>query len=153
MNYRIVLGSMFFWTCCSFFLSAQPMAYPASSQENFSKPSLFSRFPDKAECSMTSLRALFSNSTQVVLTLDNEIVIRGEIINRVSQNLAVQSVNIRLTDFPGALCTVSRISLGDGSVRFSGRILSVRHKDAMLLLQDKGTYYFIKTTQHLVMTE
>jgi len=153
MNYRIAFGCMLFWTCCSLLSSAQPTDYPASSQEIFSKPSLFSQLPDKAGCSTASLKDLFSGSREVILVLNSGISLRGEITASVIQNPSVKSVNIRLTDFPGANCTISRINMEDGSVQYAGRMLSVNHGDAMLLSREKGKYFFVKTTQRFVMTE
>jgi hypothetical protein len=129
------------------------MDYPASTQEIFSKPSLFSQLPDKAGCSSASLNDLFNGSKQVVLVLNSEIFIRGEITASVNQNASVKSVIIRLTDFPGANCTISRIRMEDGSVRYAGRMLSVSHSDAMLLAREKGKYFFVKAAQRLLMTE
>ena len=129
------------------------MTYPASSQENFPKPSLFHQLPDKAKCSAASLEGLFTGTKQVSLSLNTGIHIRGEIMTKVFQSSSVQRINIKLMDFPGGIFSLSRISLEDGSVRYSGRMFSRDYGDMMVLVSDNGNYYFIKTTRQLVMTE
>jgi hypothetical protein len=151
MNYRRNLGCLAF---CLFFVIQASAQYSSDfSQITSSKPILFKQVPQKSQCSITELDRLFSVSGAVNSAISQGFFLRGELIENVNRNSSVQSINIGLSDFAGAIFTLSRTRLEDGSVRYNGHIISADFSDAMVLTLENGKYYFTKTEQRLIITD
>jgi hypothetical protein len=139
---------------CIFFVTQASAQYSSdNSQITNSKIFLFKQVPQKSQCNITALDNLFSTTGSVNSAVSQGFFIHGELIENVQRNPSIQSINISLSDFPGAIFTLSRTRLEDGSIRYSGHILSTDYKDALILSYEKGKYYFIKTEQRLLITD
>ena len=119
----------------------------------FSQPVLFKKFPQKTVCDIASLENLFNASDSISFQLSPACLLEGKIISHVKPNAFAETVNIGLTTFHGAVFTLSRIRTGDGDTRFRGHILSLQGGDAVVMQEENGKYYFVKTEQRLLMTE
>ena len=151
MNYRSNLGCMAF---CIFFVIQASAQYSSDiSQISNSKPILFKQVPQKSQCNIKALDKLFSAKGTVNLAISQGFFLRGELIENVQRNPSVQSINISLSDFPGAIFTLSRTKLENGSIRYNGHIISTDYRDAMVLSLENGKYYFTKTEQRLLITD
>jgi len=139
--------------CIFFVIQASAQYSSDNSQITNSKSFLFKQVPQKSRCNITALDKLFSVSGTVNSALSQGFFVRGELIENVQRNPSIQSLNIRLSDFPGAIFTLSRTRLEDGSIRYSGHIISSDYKDALILSFENGKYYFIKTEQRLLITD
>ena len=126
---------------------------PPVNQAPTFKPALFNQFPLKTECRLGELEKLFAAKGKISASVASELSLRGEVIANVQQNPSVNTINIRLSDFPGAMFTLSRIRLEDGTIRYNGHIISRDHSDALVLSIENGKYYFTKEEQRLVVTE
>ena len=151
MNYRRTPG----WMACFVFIVVSAHAQSASLLERSSnlRPVLFNQFPQKSPCDLESLERLFSAAGQVSALVAPGIFLRGEVIARNEQNAEVQSINISLSDFSGALFTLSRIRLENGTLRYNGHMVSLNHNEAMVLSIENGKYYFVKTTIPFLVTD
>jgi hypothetical protein len=151
MNYRRIPG----WMACFVFIVVNTHAQSASLLETPAnlQPVIFSQLPQKSPCDLESLEKLFSATGKVSVTVAPGIFLRGEVIARTKQSDQVQSLNIHLSDFPGAMFTLSRIRLENGALRYNGHLLSLNHNEAIILSLENGKYYFIKTTQPILVTD
>lgn len=104
-------------------------------------------------CDIEILKKIFTGTGTISLPLTSSYLLRGNIISHANPNHFAETVNIRLLDFPKVVFTLSRIKLENGSIKYSGHILSLQGNDALILQKENEKYYFIKTEQRLLMTE
>src|SRR5688500_3527583 len=68
------------------------------------KPLLFAALPEKFECTLPELEKASASRTDDKITLQfGKFIFKGEVIARVQRSEHVQSINIRSTNYPGAL--------------------------------------------------
>lgn len=129
-------------------------AIPVSGQLLKEKPRLFSRLPEKFTVGKPVLDKLFTGSTRRISPADNqEFPFEGEIIERVQKNPNVVSVNIKLSNYEGALLNVSRIINSDLSVSYIGRAININNGDVLLLKNENGKFYFTQEKQAFTLVE
>jgi len=151
MNYRRNLGCLAF---CIFFVTQVKSQYTSElNQSPNLKPNLFKQITRKSQCNFAALGRLFSETGVVGEAISQGFFLQGEIIENIQQNPNVQSIRIKLTHFPGAIFTLSRIKLEDGSIRYNGHIISSAYNDALVLSLENGKYYLTKTELRLLITE
>jgi hypothetical protein len=140
---------------CLVFISATAQSQMKSTAEGLfgSRPNAFDSFPSRSFCKTESLESLFHSSNHAFLPLSSGQHLEGEIVARVSQNPYVSSLNIRLDPSAEWVCTFSRIVLEDGSIRYAGRVVSLKSADALMLSEEAGKYYLIKKDHRLVLAE
>lgn len=118
------------------------------------KPRLFSRLPEKFIIGKPKLEKLFTATTKrIASAADAEFPFEGEILERVQKNPNVVSVNIRLSNYDGAILNVSRIINSDLSVSYIGRAININSGDVLLLKNENGKFYFTKEKRSLIMIE
>lgn len=151
MKYRRTIRCM---AICLFFAAeAKAQQLTPSTPATFSQPVLFKKLPQKTICDIPSLEKLFAATDSVTFQLSPACLLEGKIISHVKPNLFAETLNISLAAFDGAVFTLSRIETGDGNTRYRGHIMSLQSSDAIVMQQENGNYYFIKTEQKLLMTE
>jgi hypothetical protein len=116
---------------------------------------LFASWPDKNDCPVEELENLFSSAEKCCIRLGHGTMqVQGKIIRRINQNAYVQTLTIRLDDFPDGFFTLSRIRSQVGRPpEFAGRVLSHRYDDALILVSQGGRYFLVKTEKKWLMTE
>jgi hypothetical protein len=119
------------------------------------KPTLFNQLPEKLICPVAVLQNIFdSNSnTRLDVKLANHFNVEGIVLERTTVTPQQLSINIRCTNFKNALLNISRVTHQDGSVTFTGRMISPAYGDVLLLCEEKGEYSFVKQKQLLSMVE
>ncbi|HYF33115.1 MAG TPA: hypothetical protein VD993_18450 [Chitinophagaceae bacterium] len=134
--------------------SVQAQSSPPINQAVADKPLLFNNLPDKLECNLEEVDKLFmaDQDQKVMVRLNEHFQLDGMIAEKVRHSPEVLTINFRITNYPGALFTISRI-IQDGVIRYAGRIISKDNGDVMMVVKEKGKYYFTKTPQRFVMTE
>ncbi len=157
MNYLNLYGfglSFIFYCTISF---AQDRVVLQEPDHN--KPSLFSNFPDKIAVDIHELKNFFSNTAAKgkdvnVRFIDKTLPgFNGKIISATSKyNNTVRSVVISSTRFNGATLTLSSTTT-DGTVRYSGRIVSFQHADLYVLQKEEEQYFLIKKKFHELVNE
>lgn len=118
------------------------------------KPLLFAALPDKFECSLPELEKASASRTSDKITLQfGKFIFTGEVIARVQRTENLQSINIRSTNYPGALFNISIITQADNSKKISGRIIHPKSGDVLILTEENNRYFLRKQSQKFFMTE
>ena len=122
------------------------------------KPRLFSNLPDKIPVTLTNIDNILSapvgRNSQFRLSEDNTLQFAGEVVSTASKyNNSIQSVVIRSDDFNGARLTISKITNPDGSIRYSGRIISFKHGDLYELENQDGQLVLVKKNYYELLNE
>lgn len=154
-NQILVLGLLFL--AATFNLNAQDANIPLN-EPNYNKPRLFNLLPARIEMTAAKLQELVGTpngqATQIPVAADQSTEIIGEVISAVTKyNSAIQSVVIRCSDFDGARLTLSKVNLPDGTTKFTGRIISIRHGDLYQLEQENGTWALVKKNFYDLVNE
>ena len=131
-------------------LSAQPPV----KQQIPDKPLQFSRLPEKFECDFTVLKTVSSSRTEDQVTLQfGKFTFTGQVAERVQKSAYVESVNIRSTNYPGALFNISIHNQPGQPQRITGRIINPQSGDVLVLVEENNRYYLQKVPQKFFMTE
>ena len=127
---------------------------PPLNQEVPARPSLFASLPDKFECNVSQLQKLFSISptTRLDVKLNNAFRLEGILAEKFVRSSQLTSINIRLNNYDDALFNVNRIETKDG-LSYTGRIVSIRHGDILVLKKENGKYYLVKEQRQFSMVE
>lgn len=124
------------------------------NEPDYNKPALFADVPSRVALNTTALEDLFRNregsSATVIFSAD--FIFKGTVVSRGSSKEA-ESVVIRSYNRPGAAFTFTRVNLPDGTVKYIGRILSLKNSDAFEITQDGGLYYLQKKTLYELINE
>lgn len=155
-NYRTTM------LCVVFALSAS-LAYSQEqkiplNEPDYNKPRLFSTMPDKIPVTITNIDNMLSapvgKNSQFRLSEDNSMQFAGEVVSTASKyNNTIQSVVIRSDAFNGARLTVSKITNTDGSIRYTGRIISFKHGDLYELENHDGQLVLVKKNYYELVNE
>lgn len=123
-------------------------------QQIADKPFLFSQFSDKTECNIDDLQKIISSkiSDNVSFRLGETFFV-GEVVAKVQANSEVLNVNIRASNFQGALLTISFKKESASGQKIMGRMVHPQHGDVLVLVQEKNRFYFQKQQQKFIMTE
>ena len=136
--------------CLSVFLVCQQsnaQSIPVR-EPDMNRPSLFQNLPEKVSCRINDFSALLNSETgrNVSVLFTDNINLKGVVSSVASKfDNTLQSVVVRLTNYPGAALSFSKITKEDGTVAYTGRIISFQHGDAYEIRQENnGQYYFVK---------
>ena len=129
-------------------------------EPDLKKPTLFTTLPDKIPVDVSELESLFSNTAAKgkdvnVRFIDKKLPgFNGKIISATSKyNNTIRSVVVNSTRFNGATLTLSLSTTTDGTVRYSGRIVSFKHGDLYVLENQNDQYFLIKKKYHELINE
>ncbi|MFI5132116.1 MAG: hypothetical protein ACHQFX_19080 [Chitinophagales bacterium] len=140
------------FTCAS--TSAQNKITVNEPDQN--KPKLFTNLPDKIPVNINELKNLViaENGKMVSLKLGQNSMssFNGQVISRADDN-TIHSVVIRSANFNGATLTLSSSAQPNGTVKFTGRIISFQHGDAYVLQNQNDQYILIKKNFYDIMNE
>ena len=131
MNYLNLYGfCLSFILCCTINFAQDRVSL---KEPDPNKPTLFANLPDKISVDIHQLKNFFSNTAVKgkevnVRFIDKTLPgFNGKIISATSKyNSTLCSVVVSSTRFNGATLTLSSTS-ADGTVRYSGRIVSFQH--------------------------
>lgn len=118
------------------------------------KPLLFAALPEKFECNLPELEKASNSRTSEKINLQfGKVLFNGEVIDRVQRSNNVESINIRLSNYPGALFNISITTQDDNSKKMSGRIIHPQSGDVLILTVENNKYFLRKQPQKFFMTE
>ncbi|TMI61740.1 MAG: hypothetical protein E6H07_17730 [Bacteroidetes bacterium] len=123
---------------------------PPLTEPNYKKPQLFTSLPENIKVNVDNLKVLLKSSTGDAVASDlgnvSAFDFNGQVVSTAStQNNMIKSVVIRSSNYSGASLTISQITNEDGSISYTGRIISFNHGDLFELKQQPdGTYAFVK---------
>lgn len=148
--------------CALFALSAlvssgQDQKIPIN-EPDYNKPRLFNSLPDQIPVTSTLLDNLISSpvgrNSRISLAADETVPFQGEVVSVASKyNNTMQSVVIRSDSYEGASLTVTRVTAADGTVKYTGRIISFKHGDLFVLETRDGQLMLVKKNYYEVVNE
>ena len=141
--------------CYALLFDAQAQTSPPFRKLLPEKSFLFGHLPEKFGISNLLIQKLFDgpDSGTVSIPLTPDYSFEGVILEKVQKNPHVVSMNIKSTNYEGALLSLSKITYNDHSNKYIGRIVSIHYGDVILLTQDNNTLSFIRKKQSVVITE
>lgn len=125
----------------SLMLSAQDKPFPQNIPYN-----------TKIEVSTETLEKLFHSDGQIMMQLSPSFRLTGTVENRSGKGPVI-TLLIKTENMQGAMLSLSRSNLSDGSVQYTGHLLKLHQPDGMLLIQKDKRYYFIRTEQRYLVAE
>jgi len=136
---------------------AQPTKIPIN-EPDYNKPRLFQNLPSIIPVSVNKLNNLLSTDQsrpiQTDLSDQSELPFAGSIVSRANaEGNKIQSVVIRSSNFNGATLTISKTINEDGTVTYSGRLISFQHGDAYVLKNQDGHYSLVKKDFNELVSE
>lgn len=120
------------------------------TEPNYKKPQLFTSLPENIKVNVDNLKALLKSSTGDAVASDlgdgSAFDFNGQVVSTATKhNNTIKSVVIRSSNYNGASLTISQLTNEDGSISYTGRIISFSHGDVFeLQKQPDGNYAFVK---------
>jgi len=127
---------------------AQDQRIPIN-EPNENKPKLFNSLPDYVLVNITNLGTLLNapvgQDVNINLGVESPFKFEGRVVSTASKyENTIQSVVIRSTNYQGARLTFTKIINPDGSISYTGRIISFQHGDLYELKNQNGQFALIK---------
>jgi hypothetical protein len=143
------------FTVCSF---AQNENNNHINEPDNKKPKLFSNLPDKISVPIEKITALLSSSVGDAASLRMDaastVAFDGQVISKASKyDSRIQSTVIRSSNFNGATLTISKVVKEDGTVNYTGRIISFLHGDLFVLEKQGQAYFLVKKNFYDLVNE
>lgn len=137
--------------------NSQEQKVPLNEPDN-NKPRLFANLPDRIPVNINNIDNILSapvgRNSQFSLSEENTFQFAGEVVSTASKyNNSIQSIVIRSDNFDGARLTISKITNPDGSIRYSGRIISFKHGDLYELENQAGQLVLVKKNYYELVNE
>ncbi len=143
----LLVGAMY--SMLFFHVQAQPL--PPTHKLLPEKALLFNKLPEQFKITNLLIEKLFAGTVIIPITANS--FFEGVIIDKVQKSPNVTNINIKSTNYDGALLSVSKITYNDFTTKYNGRIISIHYGDVFLLTQENNTLYFKKKKQSAVITE
>ena len=154
----LVLCAIF--SCITILSQAQQKSIPLN-EPDYNKPKLFQNLPERIPVDVSTLENLFNfdmnrpaNITISGIQFEGNVSSKGS--NDLSQVGTVSQTNsvvIHLTNYPGANFTVTKIINPDGTISYTGRIISFQHGDLFELQNQKGNWILVKKNYYDLINE
>lgn len=128
---------------------------PTFKQKSTLKPLLFANLASKVDCNRPELEKLVHTklADQILMKLNDNLILSGEVVEKVELGSGIQKLNIRLTNFGNALLNISIIRQPDNTNRIIGRIIHPKNGDALVIAEENGKYYITKQKMEFFMVE
>lgn len=109
-------------------------------------PNLFDSYKTIISFPTTELEKIFSTSSgnSVQLALSYDAIFKGTIVSNIQRYQNLKSAVIKLTDFDGAMFSISERKNDDNSITYVGRIINENYSDAYVLKQETYGGYYLK---------
>jgi hypothetical protein len=144
---------MTFCSLCSVAQSVQNRSVSVN-EPDYNKPKLFGDLPDSINFDPTYFSALFNTQVGQSVTLSDipGFTISGQVVSKADgQNSA--SVVVRLANRPGARLIFTKLTGANNSIKYLGRIISLKHRDSYEIVSENDQYYLKKKTINELVTE
>lgn len=128
------------------------------NEPDYNKPRLFDGLPSRISISVDELESLVNTSVgrsaSIKLATGTAHHFDGQVVS-VSDNsdTRLQSVVVRSANYRGANLTISKILNADGSISYTGRIISFQHGDLFELKKEQGAYVLVKRNFYELVNE
>jgi hypothetical protein len=148
----IVIGALF---SLSYFYSGAQGKIPIN-EPDYNKPKLFDDQPQKMNIAISDIEPLLDLSvgTPVLAKLTKSFPFKGTIVSKSGDaTSSVKSVVIKSVTRQGAVLTLTKITNGDGSYIYKGRIISNNSIDAYEIVNENGQYFLQKKNYYEMVRE
>jgi hypothetical protein len=128
------------------------------NEPDMNKPKLFTNLPDKIPVDISNLQSLLNAENGKAATLklgqntNTMTNFNGKVVS-IADADNIHSVVIRSDNFNGATLTLSSSTQPNGTVKFTGRIISFAHGDMYELQNQNDQYILIKKNYYDVVNE
>ena len=143
-------------TFCSVCAVAQNIQNRSVSvnEPDYNKPKLFGDLPERINFNPTVLCALLNTKVgqSISLPVTPGFSISGQVVSKADDQKST-SVVVRLTNRPGARLIFTKLTDPNNSVKYIGRIISLKHADSYEIISENDQYYFKKKGIYDLMTE
>jgi hypothetical protein len=139
-----------FGICCmllslgSFAQGAQNKTIPINEPDN-NKPKLFADLPDQMNINPNNLSNLLELKVgqSVNIPISSDFNFTGQVVSK-SDEPKSNSVVVRSTNRVGARLIFSKITDENNTIKYIGRIISMKHSDSYEIVFENNQYYFKK---------
>ena len=143
-------------TLCSLCSFAQNQELRANGPNGY-KPKLFQSLPENISVNAANLNNLLNtavgHSVSINLSDNSQFQFEGQVVSVSNQENNIRTVVIRSTNYNGARLTLSKITSTDGTISYSGRLLSFQHADLLELKNQDGHYILVKRNFNELVNE
>lgn len=127
---------------------------PATSKPVLSKTLTFAQLPQKLECRFPAMQKFADLRKQETITLPfGSFEFTGEVVDKIQRASGVVSMNIRSSNFPGAIFNLSVITESDNTQKLVGRIINPQSDEVLVLTEENNHYFLVKQQRAFFMTE
>jgi len=129
---------------CSFAQGAQNKPIPINEPDN-NRPKLFADLPDQVNFNPNNLSNLLELKVgqSVNIPISSGFNFSGQVVSK-SDDPKSNSVVIRSTNRVGARLIFTKITDDDNTIKYIGRIISMKHADSYEIVFENNQYYFKK---------
>jgi hypothetical protein len=144
-------------TYLSGFAQTQHDAVPINEPDK-NRPKMFQNLPDFIPVDLDNINVLLNTASgrniSTNLSVDLPVQFDGQIVSTSDKNdNTVLSVVIRSSNYPGARLTLSKINLPDGTIKYTGRLMSFQHADLYELQNREGRLFLVKRNFYDLVNE
>lgn len=152
MKHQFFMGFLLAFMSCGFITLAQD---PFSKNIRAEKSTLFASLPQKSSCNRPELEKVLQHtkSEKISIKLSDNLILSGEVIEKVESSPGIQNINVRLSNYGNALLSLSIFSQPDNTNKIVGRIIHPKHADALVIAEENGRYYITKHKMEFFMVE
>ncbi len=144
---------MTFCSVCSVAQNVQNRSVQVN-EPDYNKPKLFDDLPGRIDFDPIHLSALLTTPVGqfVSVSLLPQFNLSGQVVSKADgQNSS--SVVVRLSNRPGARLIYTKQTDPNNSVKYIGRIISLKHGDSYEIVSENDHYYFKKKGLYDLVTE
>ena len=124
------------------------------NEPDYNKPALFSQLPDTIKVSAALLSTICESAgySNISTNIGNGFTIAGRVTSTAHLTYR-QTAIVALTNYTGAVVSLSRISSPNAATYYKGRIFSFGSRDAYVLEGSGDNYQWIKTSLYRIVNE
>jgi hypothetical protein len=129
---------------CSLAQGAQNKTIPINEPDN-NKPKLFADLPDRVDFNPNNLANLLELKVgqSVNIPINSGFDFSGQVVSKSDDPKSI-SVVIRSTNRVGARLILTKITDENNTIKYIGRIISLKHADSYEIVSENNQYYFQK---------
>ena len=142
-----------FCSVCSIAQNTQNRSVSVN-EPDYNKPKLFGDLPERINFEPTVLSALLNTQVgqSINLAVTPAFRISGQVVSKANDQNST-TVVVRLTNRPGARLIFTKLTDPNNSVKYIGRIISLKHGDSYEIISENDQYYLKKKGIYELMTE
>jgi hypothetical protein len=124
------------------------------NEPDYNKPKLFGDLPERINFDPTVLTALLNTKVgqSISLAVTPCFTISGQVVSKADDKNS-NSVVVTLTNRPGARLIFTKLTDPNNSIKYIGRIISLKHGDGYEFISENDQYYLKKKGIYDLMTE